>query len=76
MKAKKVYIVVTYNNDGDCDLYSDVIGVYASDNAAENLAEKLTKRKSIRGIDYNALQPFDGAAVLVFDLGRHINNKD
>ena len=76
MKAKKVYIVMTYTSDRDCDQYSDVIGVYAKDAAAENLAEKLSKREPVRGIDYGALQPFDKATVLVFDLGHHINNKE
>jgi len=75
-KPKKIYIVVTCTNDSDCDMYSDIIGVYANNTPAENIAEKLTQSKPIKGIDYNALQPFDKAAVLVFNLGQHINNKD
>ena len=68
----KVYIVVTVEKFNETDLCTDVIGVYDDKRKANALANKITKRSPVDGIDYTYLYEFREAVVLSFDLNSHI----
>ena len=68
----KIYIVATVENFGEADVYQDVIGVYDDKRKANALANKITERSPVEGIDYTYLYEFREAVVLSFDLNSHI----
>jgi len=61
MKNKKVYVVITVCSITaiDADMFGDVIGVYSTEKKAEDIVNKMRKRKKIEGLDYNNLVEFD-----------------
>ena len=60
MKAKKVHVVVTTVNDGERDLFSDVVLITKDKKKADLLVERLQKHEKIRKYDW--LSEYDDAA--------------
>jgi hypothetical protein len=70
----KVWVVVTVDNNGEYDVYADVIGVFTTMDAANEVAEMLRHRENPVGIDIDKLATFEGVAVLELPLDETIHN--
>jgi hypothetical protein len=58
-----VYVVVTIVNDGERDLFSDVVLITTDEKYAQKVANLLTQKKFVRGINRRLLSDFESAAV-------------
>jgi hypothetical protein len=58
-----VYVVVTITNDGERDLFTDIILITTDKKHAQDVAKLLTEHKPVRGIDKSMLSPYESAAV-------------
>lgn len=58
-----VYVVVTIVNDGERDLFSDIVLITTDKKHAQDVAKLLTEHKPVRGINKSLLSPYDSAAV-------------
>ena len=79
MPNKKVYIVATVQNglvDDDCDQYCDIIGVYDTKPAAEEIQNKIVAREPIDGINYDYLVEYRDAVILEYEINTHIINNN
>jgi hypothetical protein len=63
-----VYVVVTIVNDGERDLFSDVVFITTDKKHAQDVASLLTQHKPIRGLKKSLLTPYDSAAVFTRPL--------
>jgi hypothetical protein len=63
-----VYVVVTITNDGERDLFSDVVLITTDKKHAEDVASLLVQHKPVRGLKKSLLSPFDTAAVFTRPL--------
>lgn len=58
-----VHVVVTITNDGERDLFSDVVLITTDKKHAEDVAHCLTEHKPVRGINRSLLSPYESAAI-------------
>jgi hypothetical protein len=71
-----VHVIMTLRADDDGPLFLDLIGVFSTSKRAKEIIEKINKRETIPGLDYEELQPFDGAGVVgVSKLNEVISNE-
>ncbi len=70
---KKLYLVITINEDAD-PMIGDVIGVYTNQSKANKIKDSLLKGEIIKGIDYRSLTVFDDVSVITRNLNETINN--
>jgi hypothetical protein len=63
-----VYVVVTIVNDGERDLFSDVVLITTDKKHAQDVTELLVQHKPVRGLKKSLLSPFDSAAVFTRPL--------
>ena len=73
-KNDKVWIVVTVDTNGECDMYADVIGVFTTEKVAEDIAGMIRRGENPAGMDIENLSPFETATVLEFPLDETIKN--
>ena len=58
-----VYVVVTITNDGERDLFCDVVLISTDEKHAQDVAKLLIQRKTIKGINPKMLSDYESAAV-------------
>lgn len=63
-----VYIVVTIVNDGERDLFSDIVLITTDKKHAQDVTSLLVQHKPVRGLKKSLLSPFDSAAVFTRPL--------
>jgi hypothetical protein len=63
-----VHVVVTITNDGERDLFSDVVLITTDKKHAEDVAHRLSDKRTVRGINRALLSPYESAAVFTRPL--------